>query len=269
MICLLGTAETPDVGIITRVRRARKGYRGVSARELLILGVRTLHITLDKTPSISQKIIKKRIKYASSLMRSERVSQVFFAKNFPYRELVLREGFDEMDECLLMKLFAGKLATEFADGEKVAAFFAERLTGDAERIFSELCRAFRYVIAVSEADGSQLFAAFGRQLGISVIGRPTPKQLLRADVAVFFSPPKQEMVLSEKCVVIPVTASALEGVVCRNVVTGITVSLVNGMQPDIPEGFQPGPLYAAAIRAGTLRLGDVLIQNIKMADMYM
>lgn len=269
MICLIDTQEMPRVGIITRIRRALRGYKGITDRNIVILGMRVLYITVDKTPSMRTGTVQKRIQFAVSRMRTERVGKVQFTKNFPYRELILREGFDEIDESHLMELFTGKIVSALSGADKAAAFFANRLIGNAERVFCDMCSQFRYVMATLESDGTRLIAALGRRLGISIIGQPTEKQLLKADVAVFFSPPRLTTVLPDHCIAVPVTGAAPDGVVCRKFVSGVTVELANGKTPDIPDGFDHEPLFAAAMDAGTLRGEDVRLSDIKMTEVYM
>lgn len=268
MICLFDQQDAPDAGILTRIRLARRGYRGLYTGEALILGIRVMTATIDTTPSIPLKTVRKRIGYAAERMRAKRVRKVIFSERFPYRELVLGEGFDEMDDSRLLELFAGKIASVFSGRDKVAAFFARRLTSEAEHTFCQLCREFKYVMsAVEETDG-RLYHGLCRGLGISVIGQPTEKQLSRADVAVFFSPPVRQTVLPEKCVAIPVRPSALDGVVCRKAVAGMTVELATGEAPNIPDGFPLMPLIAAAVDAGSLRREDVLVRTLEFKDMY-
>jgi hypothetical protein len=268
MICLVDIEETPAVGIMTRIRRARGGYRGLTSGYRVILGIRTLNITIDVTPSMPLKTIQKRIKYAAERMHAVHAGKVLFSDKFPYRELLLREGFDEMDEGRLLELLAGKIISEYSGSDKVAAFFARHITGEAERIFCDMCRYFKYVMAAVESDSGWLMNILGRQLGISVIGQPTQRQLSKADVAVFFDPPEQRIVLPEKCIAIPVNDAALDGVVCSKAVSGLTVELSAGITQDVPVGFAHEPLIAAALDTGTLRREDVRVRDIRISDMY-
>lgn len=268
MICLLDTKEIPDVGFVSRFSRFRRGYTGISFKNLTIMGVRALHITIDKAPAISQRTVQKRIKLVTDRIREEHISRVLFSINFPYRELVLREGFGEIDESLLMETLAGEIASKFAGKEKVAAFFADRMTAGVEKTFCDLCRDFRYVMAVLESDGSRLFSSLGKRLGLSVIGQPSEKQLLKVDVAVFFSAPLVTTVLPETCIVIPARHNALDRVVARKAVANLSIGLRDGMEPDIPEGFPRDPLFAVALDAGTLRREEILLREFKMTDMY-
>lgn len=266
MICLVDIEETPVVGIMTRIRRARRGYRGLTFGYRIIFGMRTLTITIDVTPLMPLKTIQKRIQYAAEKMRAVRAGKVLFSKKFPYRELLLREGFDEMDEGRLLELLVGKIIFGFSGSDKIAALFAHHLTGEAERVFCDMCRDFKYVMAAVESE--RLFRTLGRRLGISVIGQPTDSQLSKADVAVFFDPPERRIVLPDKCIAVPVKGSALDGVVCSKAVCGLSVELSSGFTPDIPEGFAHEPLIAAALDTGTLRREDVLVRDIKILDMY-
>jgi hypothetical protein len=268
MICLFDKQESSDAGIVTRFRRARRGYKGFHTGETVILGIKALTATIDITPSMPMKTVQKRIGCAAERLRAERTRKVLFSETFPYRELVLREGFEEIDDSRLLELFAGRIASVFSGREKVAAFFARRLTGEAENAFCQLCRDYKYVMAAVESDDGRLYQALGRRLGISVIGQPTEKQLSKADVAVFFSPPERKTVLPDKCVAIPVMHAALSGVVCRKALTGMTVELPKGVAQQIPDGFAHEPLIAAAIDAGALVLGDIPIRTLKIKDMY-
>jgi hypothetical protein len=234
----------------------------------MILGLRILYIKVDVAPSMPLKAVYKRIGCAAERMRAERTGVLLISKKFPYRELVSREGFVEADECRLTALLAGKIVSKFAGRDKVAAFFARRLTSEAERVFREMCRDFKYVMAAVESDCGVLFNALGRRLGISVIGQPTAQQLSKADVAVFFDPPARPVILPEKCVAIPACAAALQGVVCRKAVDGLTIELGDDVLSAIPDGFAQEPLIAAALEAGTLRRQDVLVRDLKIRDIY-
>jgi len=268
MICLFDKQDAPDAGILTRIRRTRRGYKGLRTGETLILGIRAMTATLDITPSMPMKVVRKRIRYAAERMRAVRVRKVLFSEDFPYRELVLGEGFDEMDDSRLPELLAGKIASVFSGRDKVAAFFAERLTSEAEHVFRQLCREYKYVMSAVEYYDGRLYHDLIRGLGISVIGQPTERQLAKADVAVFFSPPVRQTVLPEKCVAIPVCPAALDGVVCRRAVAGMAVELTNGKAPHIPGGFPSMPLIAAAIDAGSLSREEVLVRTLEFKDMY-
>ncbi len=268
MICLIDTQDTPKVGIITRVSRAHRGYKGINYKDIIVLGMRALYVTIDKTPSMPSITAQNRVKHAAERMRASHAGKVLFSKNFPYRELVLREGFDDIDESLLMETLIGKIVTEFSGRDKVGAFFANRLTGSAERTFCEMCRDFRYVMAALDSDSSRLLGSLSRRLGISVIGQPTIQQLSKADVAVFYSPPRSAVVLPEKCIAIPVSDTYLDDVIYSKAVTGVTFELNSRRALSIPDGFPHEPLFAAAIDAGTLRREDVLLKDIKITDMY-
>lgn len=266
MICLIDAKEVPDAGVFTRIRRARGGYRGIQLRYITVLGMRVLYITIDTPPSMTRKTALKRIGCAVEMMRAQRVCNVLFAKNFSYREQILREGFDETDDRLLVETLAGQIASSFSGKDKGAVFFAYRLTGYAEQAFYTICRDFRYVMSAVGTDENGLVAALSKELGISIIDRPSEKQLLKADVAVFYDPPNQEITLGDHCIAIPVSSEALNGVHCRKAIAGVTVAPADGNVPEIPEGFVAGPLYAYAIRAGALRYGDIRLHDINIEE---
>jgi len=181
-------------------------------------------------------------------MRLHRADSVLFSENFPYRDLVLGEGFMEADGRTLMETLAGTIAERAAGSRRSAALFTDRLTSGAARTLTEMCRSFRTVMLISDS-GAETCRALGRQFGISVVTNPPAGQLHDADAAVFFSAPRNGAVLSENTVAIPSAPAALGGVTYHTAVRGVQIELAGGMAGMIPEGFAPVPLVSAALES--------------------
>lgn len=265
MICLLDTVEIANAGLLTRIRRAIKKNLDITAESIVIYGIRVLYMRMGISPSMKGKLVRKRMRQAVDMMRGARVGSVLFSKNFPYRDVILREGFQAMDESALIELLAGAIAARCAEGKEAAVFFADRMTGSAERAFRVICRQYRYIMTVSPGN-SRLFTELTRSLGISVLQQPTESQLLKAQVAVFFAPPLGKTVLSDSCIAVPVKTHFVETVDCRRVVTGVTIGLTGGEHNQVPAGFAAEPLVAAALEAGTLRLEDIQMTDLKITE---
>lgn len=257
--------DAPKDFIIKRLIRSMKGYKGFSSSNVTVLGMRALFLRIQITPGASLRLIEKRIRYACGAMAANHVGKVLFSKNFLYSGLILREGFVEMESSSLYEALAGKIAT-FAGTGKYAALFAKRLTGSALTALNDLCAGFRYVMLESDSDGGGIVSSLGRRYGISVILHPTAQQLNNADTAVFFDPPRCKTVLPDKCIIVAADKRALDGVVFKKAVAGLTIKLAGGKAINIPENFPKEPLLAMALYAGTIGREEMILQDIVTAD---
>ncbi|SHH63873.1 hypothetical protein SAMN02745823_00578 [Sporobacter termitidis DSM 10068] len=264
MICLIGAEETARAGWWRRLRRAAAHDKGFSAGDEVVLGVRMLRAVIESSPGMKPEALRKRIKNAAEWMRARRVRQVIFAKNFPYRALVLREGFDEMDGGALWEALAGRIAARFGGDSHCAALFAGRLTMAVLRTLTELCASFKYLMVTTETGSGREFDALRRRTGVSVIEQPTDRQLSRADVAVIFGPQKRLVVLPPECVALGVGAGALEGVLFGRAVSELTLGLTDERESELPSGFPRDVLFSAALNAGTLQPEDIVIQDVRL-----
>lgn len=266
MICLIDMVDAPKAGVFKRLIRVMKGYRGFSSSCITVLGMRALFLRIHITPAMSLKATEKRIKSACAAMDAKHVGKVLFSKNFPYMRSVLREGFDEMESSLLYETLAGKIASGYPGTGKYAVLFANRLTVSALAALNDLCAGFRYVMLETETGGAEIVSSLGRRFGISVILHPTAQQLNNADTAVIFDPPGCKTILPDQCLTVAVTKSALEGVVFKKAVTGLTVGLAGGKAINIPENFPKEPLLAMALYAGTIGREDLILRGLITTD---
>jgi hypothetical protein len=273
MYCLLSTEDKDPVGLFGRIKRGLSGDKGLIIRETVVLGVRVLGITIEVFPGMKTEDVRAAIRRAVDAMRRERVREICFAKNFPYRALFLREGFDEMGSLLLMTTLAGRISSYLGgqisavsgDG-KYAAIFAAKLTVAVLRTLSELCASFKYLMVTTESGGGREFEALRRRTGISVIERPTPRQLMNADVAVVFGPLRRSVLLPAKCIAFGIGDNALSGVDCGRVVSGLRLELAAGREERLPEIFSRDVLISAALCAGTLKADDIVLRDVLLAE---
>ncbi len=261
MICLMDAEGTPAGRMAKKQHRGMKGQNGVKCRQITVLGMRTVYITIEKPRGAHPRKVKKLIENAAAQLRAQRAPAVLFSENFPYREQILREGFMETDERPLMEMLAGTIARRAAGGEKSAVLFTERLTSNVLKTLSELCRSFRTVMLVSDS-GNDACRSIGRQLGVSIVFNPPAGQIENADAAVFFNAPHNKVVLSEKTAVIPTARGALLGVSYGTAVSGVDIELDGGAQESVPDGFALTPLAAAAVDCMALGRASIRLRGI-------
>ncbi len=269
MICLMDAESAPAARETSKTRRGRKKDEGVRCRLVAVLGMRAVHITIEQFEEqpgrTHSQAVLNRIGTAAGLMRRHRAATVLFSENFPYRGLVLGEGFMEADERTLMETLAGAIAGKAARSRRSAVLFTDCLTSGAMRTLLELCQSFRTVMLVS-GSGADTCRALGRQLGISVVANPPAGYLKDADAAVFFSAPSAEIALSEKTVAIPTGPGALDGVTYRAAVRGVQIELAGGTAGRIPEGFAPAPLVSAALASLSLDREAVRLSSYELVS---
>ena len=263
MICLIeyDHEASGKERFLTRLRRRLSGDTGVKCRKITVLGMPVLYLTMPAVESISEKSLRRRTDAAAMLMHQWRIGRVVFAKDFPYRAQILREGFEEADGTVLTELLAGEIACQVCQSGKTAVIFASRLTGNAARAPWKVCAPFRYVYAVTAVGADALFDDIRRKAGVSVITDPSPIQLKKADVALIFDTIPGDGVLPETCVAIPVGRTMPEDLRCRTIATKLTYRVKNANGAEVPEGFPADRLIACALEAGTLRTEDIRVES--------
>ena len=247
------------------MRRFLKGYRGVSVLPEDILGMKALRVRLEAMPDIRPAALKKRIHLAASVLRRQGIRKLCFKESFPYKEPSLWESFIEMDSVFLYETMAGQIASRISgDGEKTAAFFARRVLEREEKALLSLCRNYRYILVSIETGGPGVCSNIRRKFGISVVERPTERQLLGADTALFFSPPRQVTILSDECVAIAVSGTNLKNVKYNKSITGATFKISGISHNSIPTGFPPEPLISEAMLRNKVRADNISIHHVEI-----
>jgi hypothetical protein len=264
MFALVDAKDVPEGGFLRRLRRRVSGRAGVNSGYQEILGMKTFCLTFQMTGGLTPRDIRKQVLAAAEAIRGSGCEEICFSKIFPYRDELLREGFVEIDDGILYERLAGNIALRFSGRDKSAVLFAKRLSHHSERALKSLCEGFRYVMADIEAGGGRVIERLAKQYGVSIIERPSARQLANADTAVFFSPPAQQIVLPDRCVAVAVSKEALTGVTCSSLASGLKIALKHGKALNLPEKYPINSIAAAAMKAGTVFPGEIELLEVSI-----
>lgn len=274
MYALVGAADKTDGCKPGRFGRIA-GSGDFAIRETVVLGVRMLDAVVFAPPGSKPEKLRNLLRRFAGGMKCRRVHEICFAKDFPYKEELLREGFAEMKSELLKAALAGRIATmlggapnsvaEIPGDGKCALLLAGRMTAAVFGTLWELCSAFKYLMVMTETGEEGGLEELCRRTGVSVIRQPSARQLMNADVAVAYGPLSRTVVLPAKCVAYGVGDGALGGVVYERCVSGLSWALAGGLDDMLPGRFPRDTLLSAALCAGTVRAEDILIKDIFLA----
>jgi hypothetical protein len=272
MVYLVGEEETAPVSVFGRLRHSLASDEGYKIVSTVVLGMRLRRVTIE-SPAGQDSVYRRNVARAAAALRRERDGRVIYSDAFRYKELFMREGFDEMDADALTAALAGRSASRAAgsgttvahDGTS-AVLFSRHMNGDAWKTLQELCRRFRTVMAVTGADWSPALEALRRRTGVSVIEHPSTRQLTLAGVAVLYDAPPSGVNLPAGCVAVEARAGALDGSLVGRRVIGLSLGLPAGGEAGLPSGFPREPIFASVLSAGTLRPEDISILDITVSE---
>jgi hypothetical protein len=264
MVALVDAKEATGRRFLGRVRRRLFGVHGLSAVYDEILGMNTMLITIETAGDFSSRETEKQIFTAAEIIRKSGCKKICFSKNFPYRDEFSREGFVEIEDGILYERLAGRIVAHIEGEDKTAVLFAKYLSLHSERALTALCEGFRYVMADIETGGGRVIDRLAKQYGVSIIERPSQRQLDNADAAVFFHAPERKTVLSDRCVAIAAGKDALAGVTCGKVVSDIKIALKSEKALNLPEKFPINSLTAAAMDAGMLFPDEIRLLDVEI-----
>ena len=268
MFAMMEMTDAPKVGMRERIRRGLRGYSGVSAKLENVLGVEVLRVGIESPGMIKQAAFEKRIGLTIGLLRQRGIRHLCFAYGFPYEEIEIfaRAGFAALERDALYESLACEIAVKAAVERKAAALFARRVTVCVERALLGLCANFRYVMVDIESGGAAVCRNLRRDCGVSIIEKPSQKQLAAADVALFFSQPVRKVKLPDKCVAAAVTNKMLQSVELRRYVSAIDIEIYPKEEKPLPAEYSREILTSAAVSAGVLRGNNLILRNIKIDE---
>ena len=266
MIYLIDAEETARPGLLSRLRRMHSGGEGYRIADEIVLGMRIRRMTIESRRDMRPDRLNGNVGRAADALRRERAAHVIYSEGFEYRKLFEQEGFREVDDGALKAALAGRLAALAAGDGASAVLFAHQMSGCALNTLQELCRRFRCVMAVAGGGWSPALAALRRATGVSVIERPSARQLEAACVAVFYDAPPNGSVLPVGCVAIEARPGALRGVDFPRRVAGMALALSDGHETALPRGFPMAPLLASALDAGTIRPENISIRELSISE---
>lgn len=136
----------------------------------------------------------RRAARGAQLLRSAGVRAAVFPLDLPYLRLFIRAGVLPVDALPLRRKLAAAMTKRrledlgLAPTEAVIAVAAERCTPEVSETVKALALDYRYVL-LSARDGDEALAkSLRRTYGVSLLLRPAPAQLDRADALLLFVP---------------------------------------------------------------------------------
>ena len=264
MFAMMEMTDAPPVGMVERIRRGFRGYRGVSADWENVLGMKVLRVAFEVPDGKKRTALEKRIGFTIGLLKQQGIKQLGFSAGFPYKEIFIRAGFTGLKRDALYELLMCDIAVKAAVERNAAALFARRITLCVERALRGLCANYRYVMVEIESGGDLVCRNLRRAYGVSVIEKPSHKQLMTVNTALFFNQPLKKISLPDECVTVAVNENMLEGVVCQNYVSAIDVEISPQEANPLPAGYSRETFLAAAVSAGVLRGNHLTLNSVKI-----
>lgn len=165
-----------------------------------VLGERTLaggnftELRLGRPARPNGPLALHRAKLAAEKLREAGVRTAVFPVDFPYTGLFVRQGIRPVDPLPLRRSLAAPLVRRqletlgISSTEAVVAVSGERAAQETAEAAKALALRYRYVLLSVRIGGDDLAKALRREYGVSLLPRPTPEQLDRADALVLFAP---------------------------------------------------------------------------------
>lgn len=135
-----------------------------------------------------------RARQGARMLREAGVRSAIFPVDFPYTALFIRQGILPVDTLPLRRAMAAPLtrrrleAAGFQPTQAVVAVSGERAVREVTECAKALALSYRYVLLSVRTGGEDFARSLRREYGISLLLRPSPDQLDRADALVLFDP---------------------------------------------------------------------------------
>jgi len=130
-----------------------------------------------------------------------------------------------------------------------------------------VCERYRHVILEVAGDTTPAMSYLQGKYGISIIETPTAAQTENIDAALFFASPVKEVCLPEKCVAVDLCSGLLENVKCAKRAGKITLDIPAEIAAQIPDGYLPVHVLAAALVYGRICIERLRIADIEIIDL--
>lgn len=159
-------------------------------------GGRFLALTVRETARPGGPLALARARKAARQLRERGVRWAVFPVDFPYTALFIRQGVSPVETISLRRALAAPLtrrgleALGLSPTEAVVGISGDRMTRELWDTAKALALSFRYVL-LSAPEGEKLARELRREYGISLLLRPSPDQLERADALLLFAPRKE------------------------------------------------------------------------------
>ncbi|MBE6948263.1 MAG: hypothetical protein E7456_00240 [Ruminococcaceae bacterium] len=211
-----------------------------------------MNVTVLKVP-ISDKIRAgqlERIKRRTHNKLAELCANTVFIRNdFPYPEWF--EGYRKPDGAGLVRRLSDRLAVNSSDRHYGVYVYLKRPDSECVNILRKLCEQFRFIyLSVKNGEADVIADGLMKTCGVSIV--TVSDRIPEADAAVFLHEPDEMPILNEKCVCISAEKSE------------VSISLSDGREAEIPDGYSRKALIAHALLHGYVRLED--IRNISLKN---
>lgn len=165
--------------------------RGCTIARRRLLGAQFMEARLGEDHRLFQRHYAARA--ARALSRTG-VRQAVFPLNYPHEDLFIRRGILPVDTLplyrrmapLIVKRRMGQLG--LSPGTTTVAVVAEGMTGELERIVTDLALQVRYVMLSLQIPAEAFCEGLKREYGVSIVQQPPRRQLKQADVLLLFRP---------------------------------------------------------------------------------
>lgn len=260
MLVLFLPARTVRAGRLRQMRDRALRRPGWQVEPAGVLGLKAQAITLLLYEGMRPGAVERRLDALAADLMENGLSRAVFHRDFSYRRALLERGLREPDETELLRKMAPQVVSALAREGETAFLYARQPDRETVPALEAMCAHYRYVLAEFESGGGSVTARVSRRLGVSIQERPSPKQLLRADVAVFFSPPPGLLTLGPQCVAVFPSGVARAQVRYHRAADQITYAL-KGRQI-MPEGYPAAQLLTAALSAGTISSEELSVLSV-------
>ncbi len=240
----------------------REDEKTWSAEERNLLGLRVLAVTVPKGQRMLSRYWAGR---AARCLGKLGVRQAVFPADFPWQELFARRGVLPVDTLPLCRRMAPLVVKkrmaelEISPGAATVAAVGDNLTGELERVLTELALQVRY-LAVSMKYGAEEFChSLRREYGVSALQRPTRAQLEEAQVLLLFAP-REELTCSN-----PIALRLYSGSEDLRRL-GAALGLPAKLEGLVEENCRTDQLLSALLAAGILQNYQIPVGEVDKAE---
>lgn len=168
-----------------------------------------------------------------------------------------------MDSSYLYTYLAGDVGAYVAERSSSTAVCFFRTLGQLEeRALLRLAESFRYLMISVQRDSGAICRALRRRFGLPVVEDPTQSQVRHAAFALVFYPPKEGLLLSDRCMLFAPAGG-------REVVGGLSITelgleLPPELSAELPAGFCPQPILSEAAFRGQIDPNQIKIHGLSI-----
>ena len=225
----------------------------VAIREQTILHMRFCAAEVFREEKTPELLLRRRIRWVLRKLRKEGVTQVVLPVDFPYKELLEKQGLRPVPTLALRRRLAADWVRaalaerDISPGSARVAVAAERISGEVVRTVTELALRHRYVLLDLPQGGEELCRQLRREYGVTPLLAPSGEQLAEAEALVLFD--RRESGKNPVCLRLFDESQPLPGLL-----------LPPALERQLPQGVDRVSLLAALQEAGALKPGQITLE---------